>query len=157
MNMKLISTGKTFLFKDPTYWLKMTSRLSYQFSRFFIGGLVAVTIDWGTYFLLICFGGIGPTVSKLISFILGTIFAFYYNGLVSFQSNLGKNRFIRHVSLYTFSMFINMAVFNSAMKAAPVFLGSTSFVSLALATSTSMLINFFGMRCWVFRVKKDSK
>jgi putative flippase GtrA len=135
----------------------MPPKLSNQFSRFFVGGLVSVSIDWSTYFLLTRFGEIELTVSKVISFIVGTIFAFYYNGVVSFQSNLGKARFMRHLSLYTFSMFINMAVFNSAMKATPVFLGSSSFVSLALATSVSMLINFFGMRSWVFRDKEISK
>ena len=135
----------------------MSPKLSNQFSRFFVGGLVSVSIDWSTYFLLTRFGGIEPTVSKVISFIVGTIFAFYYNGIVSFQSNLGKARFVRHMCLYTFSMFINMAVFNSAMKAAPVYLGSPSLASLALATSISMLMNFFGMRSWVFRVREHSK
>lgn len=135
----------------------MSPKLSNQFSRFFVGGLVSVSIDWSTYFLLTRFEGIEPTVSKVISFIVGAIFAFYYNGIVSFQSSLGRARFMRHMSLYTFSMFINMAVFNSAMKASPVFLGSSSFVSLALATSISMLINFFGMRSWVFRVTEYSK
>jgi len=135
----------------------MSPKLSHQFSRFFVGGLVAVSIDWSTYFLLTRFGGVEPTVSKVISFIVGTIFAFYYNGVISFQSNLSKARFIRHISLYTLSMLINMAVFNSAMKAAPAFLVSTSFVSLALATSISMLTNFFGMRSWVFHVQEYSK
>jgi putative flippase GtrA len=36
-------------------------------------------------------------------------------------------------------------------------LGSPSLVSLTLATSISMLMNFFGMRSWVFRVKEYSK
>ncbi len=156
MNMKPTSTGKTFLLKDLTCWLKMSPKLSQQFSRFFVGGLAAVSIDWSTYLLLARFGGIEPTVSKVISFIVGSIFAFYYNGVISFQSNLGKARFIRHVSLYTCSMFINMAVFNSAMKANPVFLDSPSFLSLVLATSISMLVNFYGMRNWVFRVKDYS-
>ena len=157
MNMKLISTGKTFLLKDLTCWLKMSPKLNQQFSRFFVGGLVAVFIDWSTYFLLARFGGIEPTVSKVISFIVGSIFAFYYNGMISFQSNLGKTQFIRHISLYTFSMFLNVATFNSAMKIAPDFLGSTSIISLFLATSVSMFLNSFGMRNWVFRDKEISK
>ena len=134
----------------------MSPKLRQQFTRFFVGGLVAVSIDWSTYFLLTRFGGIEPTFSKVISFIVGTMFAFYYNGVISFQSNLGKARFRRHMSLYTCSMFINMAVFNSAMKVAPVFLDSSSFLSLILATSISMLLNFYGMRNWVFRVKEYS-
>jgi len=135
----------------------MTSKLSHQFSRFFVGGLVAVSLDWCTYLLLTQLSGIEPNVSKVISFIVGTIFAFYFNGVISFQSNLGKTQFIRHTCLYTFSMFLNVATFNSAMKIAPDFLGSTSIISLFLATSVSMFVNFFGMRSWVFRDKEISK
>ena len=126
MNMRLTSTGKTFLFKDLTCWLKMSPKLSNQFSRFFLGGLESVS-------------------------------TLYLNGVVSLQSDLDKVRFMRHMSLYAFSVFINMAVLNSAMKAAPVFFGSPSFVSLALATSISISINFFGMRSWVSRAKEYSK
>jgi len=135
----------------------MTSKLSHQFSRFLIGGLVAVSLDWGTYLILTQLSGIEPNVSKVISFIVGTIFAFFYNGVISFQSNLGKTQFIRHISLYTFSMFLNVATFNSAMKIAPDFLGSASIISLFLATSASMFVNFFAMRSWVFRGKEISK
>jgi putative flippase GtrA len=135
----------------------MSSKLRHQFSRFFVGGLGAVSLDWGTYLLLTQLSGIETNVSKVISFIVGTIFAFYYNGVISFQSNLGKTQFIRHMSLYTFSMFLNVATFNSAMKIAPDFLGSTSIISLFLATSVSMFLNFFGMRSWVFRDKEISK
>lgn len=143
--------------KDLTCWLKMSSKLRHQLSRFFVGGLVAVSLDCGTYFLLTRFGEIEPITSKVISFIFGTIFAFYYNGVISFQSNLGKTKFIRHIVLYTFSMFVNVGVFNFSMKEAPAFVGSTSFISLALATSISMSLNFIGMRSWVFRVKEFSK
>ena len=135
----------------------MSTKLSRQFSFFFVGGLVAVFLDWGGYYLLTQLCGLESNVSKVTSFIVGTIFAFYYNGMISFQSNLGKTQFIRHISLYTFSMFINVATFNSAMKIAPVFLGSTSVISLTLATSVSMFLNFFGMRSWVFRDKEFSQ
>jgi len=157
MNMKLTDTGKTYLSKDLTCWLKMSSKLSYQFSRFFVGGLVAVSLDWGTYFLLTRFGDVEPIVSKITSFIVGTIFSFYYNGVISFQSNLSRTQFIRHVILYTCTMFVHVVVFNWSIKEAPALVGSTSFISLALATSVSMFLNFFGMRSWVFRVKGFSK
>jgi putative flippase GtrA len=134
----------------------MSSKLSFQFSRFFVGGGVAVSLDLGIYFLLTRFGEIEPIVSKIISFIVGTIFAFYYNGLISFQANLGKSQFIRHIILYTCSMFVNVVVFNWSMKGGPAMAESTSYISLALATFISMFLNFFGMRSWVFRVKEFS-
>ncbi len=118
---------------------------------------MAVTLDWGAFFVLIHFCGISPSISKPISFIVGTVFAFYYNGLFSFQSNLGKSQLIRHLILYSFSMTINLVVFTLLMRFSPTFLVPKSLLSLVLATAISVTINFVGMRNWVFRSKEFSK
>ena len=135
----------------------MTNNLSYQFSRFLIGGTVAVTLDWTVFFLLFTLEHFEPSISKAFGFIVGTIFAFFYNGIISFSSNLSKTKFLRHISLYLFSMVVNIAVFNFAMKTTPNFLGSNSLVSLSLATAISMILNFLGMRSWVFDKNKVAK
>ena len=135
----------------------MTNKLSYQFSRFLIGGIVAVALDWTTYFLLVSLGHFVPSISKAFGFIVGTIFAFFYNGIISFSSSLSKIKFLRHISLYMFSMVVNITVFHFAMKTTPRFLGSNSLGSLFLATSISMILNFFGMRKWVFDQSKVAK
>jgi putative flippase GtrA len=135
----------------------MTTKVRHQLSSFILGGLIAVTLDWGAFFVLIHFCGISPNISKPISFLIGTVFAFYYNGTISFQSNLGKSQFIRHLILYTFSMTINLIVFILSMRYGPTFLVPKSLLSLGLATSISMTMNFVGMRNWVFRSKVFSK
>jgi putative flippase GtrA len=135
----------------------MTTKVRHQFSSFILGGLIAVTLDWGAFFVLIHFCGINANISKPISFLVGTVFAFYYNGTFSFQSNLGKSQFIRHLILYSFSMTINLIVFTLSMRYSPTFLVPKSLVSLGLATSISMTINFVGMRNWVFRSEEFSK
>jgi putative flippase GtrA len=135
----------------------MTTKVRHQFSSFMLGGLIAVTLDWSAFFVLIHFCGISPSISKPISFLVGTIFAFYYNGLFSFHSDLGKSQFIRHLILYTFSMTINFIIFTLSMRFNPTFLVPKSFLSLGLATSISMTINFIGMRNWVFRSNEFSK
>jgi putative flippase GtrA len=129
----------------------MTTEIRRQVSRFLVGGLIAVSLDWGTYYLLNTFFIINPSLSKTIGFLVGTIFAFYYNGVFSFQSDLGKVQLIRHLILYFFSMNINLIVFTLSMRFAPAFFGSDSLLSLGIATSFSMSINFVGMRNWVFR------
>jgi putative flippase GtrA len=139
--------------KDPIYWLKMTTKVRHQLSSFILGGLIAVTLDWCTFFVLIHFCGISPNISKLISFLVVTVFAFYYNGIFSFQSNLGKSQFVRHLILYTFSMTMNLTVFTLSMRFSPTFLVPKSLLGLGLATSISTTINFVGMRNWVFKVK----
>lgn len=131
----------------------MTTKVRHQLSSFILGGLIAVTLDWCTFFVLIHFCGISPNISKPISFLVGTVFAFYYNGIFSFQSNLGKSQFVRHLILYAFSMTINLTVFTLSMRFSPTFLVPKSLLSLGLATSISTTINFVGMRNWVFKVK----
>jgi putative flippase GtrA len=135
----------------------MTNNLSYQFSRFLIGGIVAVILDWSTYFLLVSWWHFEPSISKAFGFIVGTIFSFLYNGKFSFSSSLSKTKFLRHISLYIFSMVVNIMVFNFALKTTPGFLSSNSLVSLSLATSISMILNFLGMRNWVFDKNKVAK
>ncbi len=129
----------------------MTTKASHQLLSFLIGGLIAVSLDWGSFFLLNQYSAIYPSFAKAISFLVGTIFAFYFNGVFSFQSSLGKTQFLRHLILYAFSMTINLIVFTFSMGITPTFLGSTSFLSLGFATFVSMTINFVGMRNWVFR------
>jgi putative flippase GtrA len=131
----------------------MTTKVRHQLSSFILGGLIAVTLDWCTFFVLIHFCGISPNISKPISFLVGTVFAFYYNGIFSFQSNLGKSQFVRHLILYTFSMTMNLTVFTLSMRFSPTFLVPKSLLGLGLATSISTTINFVGMRNWVFKVK----
>jgi putative flippase GtrA len=131
----------------------MTTKVRHQLSSFILGGLIAVTLDWCTFFVLILFCGISPNISKPISFLVGAVFAFYYNGIFSFQSNLGKSQFVRHLILYTFSMTMNLTVFTLSMRFSPTFLVPKSLLGLGLATSISTTINFVGMRNWVFNVK----
>jgi putative flippase GtrA len=131
----------------------MTTKVRHQLSSFILGGLIAVTLDWCTFFVLIHFCGISPNISKPISFLVGAVFAFYYNGIFSFQSNLGKSQFVRHLILYTFSMTMNLTVFTLSMRFSPTFLVPKSLLGLGLATSISTTINFVGMRNWVFNVK----
>jgi putative flippase GtrA len=135
----------------------MTNNFRYQFSRFLIGGVVAVTLDWITYFLFIRLENFDPSISKAFGFIVGTIFAFFYNGIISFGSNLSKIKFLRHITLYMFSMIINIGIFHIAMKTTPRFLGLKPLLSLSLATTISMMINFLGMRSWVFDKNKVAK
>lgn len=125
-----------------------------QLRNFFLGGVFAVFLDWGSFIAFIEYVGLNATVAKALSFFLGTVFAFYFNGLITFKSQLDLVRFICHITLYGFSLFVNVLVFRAFSNNYSSKLLSHSVTALISATLVSMCINFLGMRYWVFRARK---
>lgn len=133
----------------------MNPKLGHQFTRFFLGGLATVGLDWSTYFFLNNFLKFDSLISKGLSFLTGAIFAFFFNGIVSFNSKPSTPRFIRHILLYIFSLTVNITVFRFGMSLTSTYFFFTTFLCLIFATSISMLLNFTGMRYWVFRAEGE--
>ena len=143
--------------------------LQRQGSRFIIAGIMAVSADFGAYFLLIDL--LGHHFSKLLSFIFGSIIAFFINKLWTFrQANLSAppattsyHEALRFATLYLSTMGINVGV-NAlviglypilAFKPSMIFFDFVIAINLWLAffvaTATSTILNFLGMKFWVFR------
>jgi putative flippase GtrA len=135
----------------------MNRSLGVQFNRFLLGGALAVGLDWGTYLMLAEFSGLNASISKFYSFLLGAIFAFFFNGRITFQVKLSAPRLIRHMSLYTLSIIANVTAFRffQGLNLTSANLGT--FVSLIIATSISMSLNFLGMRYFVFSKPKGQR
>jgi len=132
-----------------------TSVLS-ELKKFLTVGMIAVFLDWGIYLALTIFFGIGAVISKSLSYLIGTLFAFVANGRLVFQSHLRPVNFLKHLLLYTFSLLANTLFFafwesNFSFDSAMV-LGE----ALLTATLVSTVINFVGMRVWVFKNKRSS-
>ena len=113
--------------------------------------MIAVSLDWGIYLALVNFLGLGAVLSKSLSYIIGTMFAFVANGRMVFQSDLAPVNFLKYLLLYTFSLLANTLLF--ACWASNFSFESTIILGAALLTSTfvSTVINFLGMRFWVFK------
>ncbi len=129
----------------------MKSSVLSELKKFLAVGMIAVSLDWGIYLALTNFFDVGAVPSKGLSYVIGTIFAFIANGRLVFQSDLAPVNFLKHLSLYTFSLLANTLLF-------AYWESNFSFESLinlgaALLTSTfvSTVINFVGMRFWVFK------
>jgi putative flippase GtrA len=133
----------------------MRTNLRQQFSRFLIGGFFSVSLDWGTYYLLTQITGTRPIWAKLIGFLIGTIFSFYFNGIISFHSTTGTAQMYRHFCLYGFSMSINVAIFHFIAGSGSSRPSQVSALGLIVATLSSLLINFFGLRNWVFKESRE--
>lgn len=129
----------------------MKNSVLLELKRFLAVGMIAVCMDWGIYLTLVNFLGLGVFLSKSLSYIIGTMLAFIANGRLVFQSDLAPVNFFKHLLLYTFSLLANALLF-------AYWESNFSFESLvilggALLTSTfiSTVINFMGMRFWVFK------
>ena len=127
-----------------------------ELKKFLAVGMFAVSLDWGIYLALVNFFGLGAVLSKSLSYIIGTMFAFVANGRLVFQSELAPVNFLKHLLLYTFSLLANtlvVAFFKSIFSFdSPVILAA----ALLTATLVSTVINFMGLRFWVFNNKRSS-
>ena len=129
----------------------MKSSVLSELIKFLAVGMIAVSLDWGIYLALVNFLGLGAVLSKSLSYIIGTMFAFVANGRLVFQSDLAPVNFLKHLLLYTFSLLANTLLF--AYCESKFSFESTIILGAALLTSTfvSTVINFVGMRFWVFK------
>ena len=129
----------------------MKSSVLSELIKFLAVGMIAVSLDWGIYLALVNFLGLGAVLSKSLSYMIGTMFAFIANGRLVFQSDLAPVNFLKHLLLYTFSLLANTLLF--AYWESKFSFESTVILGAALLTSTfvSTVINFLGMRFWVFK------
>ena len=135
----------------------MNRSFSFQFDRFLFGGALAVGLDWGAYLILAELSGLNALTSKFYSFLLGTIFAFSFSGKFTFQAKLSVSRFIRHITLYTFSLIANVKTFGFIENLFSTSTFAERFIGLMVATSILMSLNFVGMRHWFFSLVRGEQ
>ena len=124
--------------------------LEREVMRFLIVGSATVLVDLVCYFVLINLD-YDTHLSKGISFSAGTIFAYFANSNYTFQGSKG-NSFIFFIFclLYLSTLVINIVTNEIVLES----MGRTdiSFVfAFFLATTLSAILNFIGMKYYVFQ------
>ena len=126
-------------------FLKIFSKDVY---KFIIIGFSTVLIDYIFYLILINTNLISINTCKTLSFIIGTLYAYFANKIFTFQS---KSLF-RDSVLSFFFIFVSLLI-NVLINA--ILLNNLSKYALQLAflisTFFSASINFLGMKYFVFR------
>ena len=121
------------------------SQLKREMSRFLVAGFCAVGTDMGSYFLLLKV--LPHDYSKGISFLLGTIIAYFINKYWTFEKKtksygeLGKFAAL-YLSTLGANVLVNRIVLNLFQRTLLAFL---------LATGVSTILNFIGQKWWVFK------
>ncbi len=147
--------------------MKPLSVLKKQLIKFIVIGVLAVMVDLACYYILLnllpekVFSFIGNEVfAKTISFLCGLSVTYFFNKKWTWkQSGSSKRRFAKFVTLYGFSLVLNVGM-NSAflyiLKSNAVFsdLPYKYFIAFIGATGISASMNFLGQKFWVFLVPK---
>jgi len=138
------------------------NKLHSQLLYFIIIGVIATVFDFVIYTAL---SSVLPyTISKSISFVLGSALAYLLNKFFTFKQPVHSTReLMRFISLYATTLVANVLVNAIALGQLPVFIGSLltweTIIILAfiIATGVSTVLNFLGQKFWVFRQGKNTK
>ncbi len=118
----------------------------HQLVIFVFVGMIAVGVDALSFELLYYISG-SESLSKGVSFVLGSIAAYYLNKHFTFRyPSKAVLEKVRFSILYSASLGANVAV-HYMIFSDP----STRWLAFFAATATSTCMNFLGMKYWVFR------
>ncbi len=117
--------------------------------RFLIVGFTTVFIDYLVYRVLIGWG-FDTSLSKGVSFFVGTVFSYFANKFFTFQVvRLSRSEPLRFGLVYFSTFVVNVAVHWRVMEVPPFLLQLE--LAWFVATACSTILNFVGMKFFVFQ------
>jgi putative flippase GtrA len=134
----------------------MLRSISPQFLRFCMVGGIAFCVDYGLMELLIA-GHVSTMVSRGFSMVAALQVSYLLHGSFTFKHS--QRRSWRHWQSFMFSyaigILINYLIFVSLLHISPYTEASISrFVALAVATSVSLIFNYWATKRFVFTARK---
>jgi putative flippase GtrA len=131
-------------------------KFSKEIRFFLLIGILTVLIDYLVYFLsrkLIT----NTSQAKAFGFISGTVFAFLANRNITFRNhNNIWGHLYKFIILYSGTLFINVTINNNLLNWLTDFHYKVQ-LSFLIATAISAIINFVGMKHFVFLIKYQKK
>jgi putative flippase GtrA len=135
----------------------MTKPIKRELVIFLAVGLLTVAIDFLLYRGLIylnLFGLDSVNLAKGLSFIGGTIFAYFANRFWTFnQQTTGSGSVVRFSLVYLIGLLANIAINHLSIAWLSNFISIpeyTLLIAFLLATGVSATLNFIGMKFFVF-------
>lgn len=135
----------------------MTKPIKRELAIFLVVGLLTVGIDFLSYhgFLnLKPFGIESINIAKGFGFIVGTIFAYFANRFWTFnQQTTSSGSVYRFAIIYVIGLLSNIGVNHlciTGFSSPSVAMDITLFIAFVLATGVSSILNFLGMKFFVF-------
>lgn len=121
----------------------------HQAMKFGIVGVSNTMVDWGLYFILTRWLGLGtlPVLAKALSYGAGILNSYIWNKRWTFRS---RQRGLRPLLLFITVNVIALGV-NAGVLQAGLSFGTSELIALALATGITLLWNFFMSKRIVFQ------
>jgi len=124
-----------------------------NFIKFILVGFVAFTSDITLYLALVSYGW-QTILAKATGFIFGLIIGYFLNSIFTFQKTaINQKRFFKYLFVYFCSLIANtltneylINLFINSINRDQAFL-----IAVIIATTVSLLMNFFGLRYYVFK------
>ena len=122
-----------------------------ELTVFVVIGVITVLIDFIVYIVLVEFRLSDVNVAKGVGFVSGTIFSYFMHRIWTFGHKTHKPGTVwRYVLLYMSTLGVNVSI-NSFIL---IFLLEFQFIILLaflIATGASTIVNFIGMKWFVFK------
>lgn len=124
-----------------------------NFTKFFIVGSIAFSSDITLYFFLVNAGWY-TAVAKGAGFIFGLIIGFFLNSIFTFNNaSISNKRFFKYLLIYLISLLANTSVneFLLSFLYLSAYYEQAFWIAVIIATAVSMLMNFIGLRYYVYK------
>ena len=122
-----------------------------ELTAFIVVGALTVLVDLAVYRGLVLFDLLTTNRAKAAGFVVGMIFAYFSHKVWTFSHKSHKPGAVwRYVLLYASTLGVNVMVNAYALLAAGEF-EHVILLAFLLATGTSTVLNFIGMKYFVFR------
>ena len=117
---------------------------------FLINGIIGFIIAMSCYLFLI-YQSIDIDISAAIGYVLGAVSSFFLNKKITFEdeSKVSYKIVLRFTLIYSFSLFINVETNFLSYN-----ILNNHPLSFTIAVSVSTIINFIGLKYFVFRLKR---
>ena len=121
-----------------------------QALKFGIVGLLNTALDWGSYYLLTRFAGLGnlEELAKAISYSIGVLNSYFWNRGWTFRSRQGTGKTLLPFILVN---LIGTAINSGTLALATNLLGLPELAGLILATGAALGWNFLTSKFLVFK------
>jgi putative flippase GtrA len=124
--------------------------LSRQLSLFILFGFATVAVDSFTYSVLLYFFQLSIANAKAVGFLTGTFFAYIVNKRWTFSNQIIRPRsYQRFFVLYASTLLVNVYVNHVILYLLNGFSFSIE-IAFLFATMVSAILNFLGMKFFVF-------